>query len=404
MLMKRNIIITSITAFLFLLTFAITHLCFHNYLSKEYTVKIGFVHEGDESIPYTNNFIRAQHTIAERFGNKVNIIAKNNVTPDELDKTLDELVKENCKIIFTTSYSHAIIAKEFAEKYPEIQFCQAMGDNAGETPVLKNYHTFMGEIHKGFYVAGIVAGLKLNELVDKSIITTKEARLGFVATYPYAGSISSYTAFLLGAISVCPEAKMNVRYTYSWSHFSEEKNCAKDLIDDGCIIIAQCTDTTGPAIACEENSSKNVFHIGYNQSMIDIAPKTSLTSTRINWSPFITGAVQAVLKNKSIENTVKGRSRGTDTGAGFDLNWVQLLALNTDIIPAGTEKAVEKTIHNFKKGKQSVFLGNYIGVNPYNDEDTYNLANEYKENATSSFPTFYYVIRELISIDEQSLF
>lgn len=402
--MKRETLITAMTALVFLLLFALSHFVLNPPQKNAEILKIGFIYDGDESIPYTNNFIRTQHTLEERFGDKIQIIEKTNVAPETVDETLEALAEEECTLIFTTSYSHAIIAKEYAEKYPHIQFCQASGDNAQEEPILKNYHTFMGEIYQGRYVAGIVAGIKLKDLIEKKIITEEEAKIGYVGAYPYPEVISGYTAFLLGVRSVVPTATMTVTYTYTWSNFSQEKQCAARLIEDGCVIISQHSDTNGPAIACEEAFEKNVFHVGYNQSMIDIAPMTSLVSTRINWTPYITGVVMALLNKKPIEKSIKGHVHGNDIGAGFDLGWVQMLELNSIILPEETSQKVSEVEQAFKKGKVHVFTGDYIGVNVFDEDDIYDLKKEYKENESASAPSFAYILQDVITVEEQSLF
>ena len=401
--MRREKIITLITSAVFILVSAINHFIINPKDYSEKVLKVGFVYDGDESIPYTNNFIRSQYTLKEYFKDKIEIVAKSNVPPDRLENALDDLVAEECSIIFTTSYSHAIITKEYAEKHPKIHFCQACGDNVNEEPVLKNYHAFMGEIYQGRYAAGVVAGLKLQEMINDNKITEEEAKLGYVGAYPFASVISGFTAFLLGARSIVPTASLTVMYTYTWSSFSEEKACTEHLIDEGCVIISQHTDTIAPAIACEEAYGKNVFHIGYNQSMVDIAPTTSLTGIRINWSPYIIGAVSAILENKSIEKVVKGHTHGNDIGAGFDYGWVQMLELNSPVAE-GTEKVLNRVVQGFKKGKISVFKGNYLGVNVDDDEDIYDLKKEFKDCASSSAPTFRYILKDVITIDEMSLF
>lgn len=398
--MKRNIVITIITAFIFFALFAFKHFVLTSKDSDEVVLKIGFVYDGDESIPYTNNFIRAEHTIEELFGSKIEILSRKNINPDEAEEVLDELIEKGCTLIFTNSYSHAIIAKEHAQKFPNVQFCQASGDNANTEPFVKNYHTFMGEIYQGRYISGIVAGLKLKELIEKKVIMPDQAQIGYVGAYPYPEVISGFTAFLLGARSIVPSTRMTVTYTYTWSSFSDEKLCAKHLIDEGCVIISQHSDTIGPAVACEENFEKNIFHVGYNQSMIDIAPMTSLISTRINWTPYITSAVEAMLKGKDIEKNVKGHKHGNDIGAGFNLGWVQMLEVNSIIAAKGTEQAVEKAIQSFKRGKQNIFIGNYVGINPYDEEDVYDLRKGFKENANSSAPSFSYILKDVINVEE----
>ena len=155
--------------------------------------------------------------------------------------------------------------------------------------MLPNYHTFMGTIYQGRYISGIVTGMKLRELIEQKKLTPAQAKIGYVAAFPYAEVISGYTAFFLGVRSVVSEAVMTVSYTNTWSNTTTERKLAEKLIDEGCVIIAQHSDTTGPATACETASTRDgklVFHVGYNQTMTDVAPTTSLVSTRINWTPY----------------------------------------------------------------------------------------------------------------------
>ena len=398
--MKRETVLTLITGIACIGVFLIGHLFFHPKAEQRERLLVGFLYDGDESIPYTSNFIRAQHVIEEKYGDQVQTVVKSNVSGNKIDFALEEMVQEGCQLIFSTSYTYAIITKEYAEKYPSVQFCQALGDNSHEEPFLKNYHTFAGEIHQGRYVSGIVAGMKLKELISKGVITDSEAKVGYVGAYPYAEVISGYTAFLLGVRSIVPSATMTVAYTYTWGSFSLEKLCAEHLIEEGCVIISQHSDTSGPAVACERYFGKNVFAIGYNQSMITLAPSTALVSTRINWIPYVTGAVGAMLEKKSIEKSIKGNVHGNDIGAGFEQNWVQMLDLNDDIVSRGTAEKVAEAIQAFKKGKMHVFQGDYIGVNPYDENDTYDLRKEYKECTKMSAPTFKYVLQDVITVEE----
>ena len=181
-----------------------------NVFSKNYTskiVKAGFVYIGDASTAYTNNFYRAQKELEEQFPDNVVTVAKYNVQENDADilAALEDLVRQECNIVFSTSYGYENNLKNFAKKHPDIQFCQATGDNANIEPVLPNYHTFMGTIYEGRYISGIVAGLKLQELVNKGVVSRKHVKIGYVAAFPYAEVISGYTAFFLGVRSVIPE-------------------------------------------------------------------------------------------------------------------------------------------------------------------------------------------------------
>lgn len=166
--------------------------------------------------------------------------------------------------------------------------------------------------------------MKMKELIDAGTITEDKAKVGYVAAYPYAEVISGYTAFFLGVRSVVPAATMEVNYTNSWGDYDTEKTMATAMIEDGCVIISQHSDTEGPAEACED-ASKNgttVFHVGYNQSMVDIAPDSSLISSRLDYAPYEIAAVQAVKDGTAID---------VDSWAGFDKGWVAMTDLNTKI-------------------------------------------------------------------------
>lgn len=369
--------------------------------NEKRTIKAGFVYVGDASTAYTSNFMDAQEAVDNAFGDRVQTVAKYNVAEGAERQSLEELVEEGCDIIFATSYGYENVTKEFAQKYPEVQFCMATGDNANTEPVLDNYHTFMGAIYEGRYVSGVVAGMKLQELIENGTITEEQARIGYVGAYPYAEVISGYTAFLLGARSIVPEATMEVCYTNTWSNYRVEKKCAQELIKDGCVIISQHSDTVGPAVACEQTDAAiPVYLVGYNQSMAELAPTTYLTGAKINWAPYMKQAVQAVLDQKRIEDVIVGNVNGQDIGAGFDEDWVQMLELNEVVAATGTKEKMTATIEQLKEKQLKVFQGDYIGVNPQDASDTYDLNKEYRENATSSAPTFYYILEDIIDIKE----
>ena len=397
--MKRTHIITFLTCICVL---ALTVLWTAVFKKNDDTViKVGFIYVGDASTGYTGNFIDAQNELEKVYPDRVQVIAMYNVAEGTEGEYLQQLVDAGCSIIFSTSYNYGVKTKEFAEKYPEIEFCMATCDNANEEPILDNYHTFMGAIYEGKYASGVAAGMKLAELIADGTITAEEAKIGYVAAYPYAEVISGYTAFLLGVRSVVPDAVMTVKYTYKWNDYLLEKKYAAQLIGEGCVIISQHSDTAGPAIACEETDADiPVYLISYNQSMADIAPTTYITGCKINWKPYVTAAVGAVLEGRAIEKSVKGNINGNDIGAGFDEDWVEMLKLNEVIAAEGTADRLSEVIDGLKKGELSVFKGDYTGVNVDNPDDVIDLSEGYEENKNGSAPTFKYILKDVITIEE----
>lgn len=373
-----------------------------NYFSKEKNkIKVGFVYVGDSCDRYTNNFIRGQNEIEKEFGASVETIVKYNVAEGKEEKYINELVSDGCDLIFCTSYGYGVNTKKIAEQNPDVQFCNATADNAITAPLVKNYHSFMGEIYQGRYVSGVVAGMKMAELIEQGQLTPEQVKIGYVAAFPYAEVISGYTAFYLGVHSIVPEVTMEVMYTDSWGDYSREKKFAERLIKDGCVIISQHSDTAGPAVACEELSGEYiVYHVGYNQSMTDVAPTTSLISSRINWQYYMVEATRAVLKGKTIESVVDGTKHGNDVSAGFSEKWVQMLKLNETIAAKDTQKKIDELVNRFSNGKIDVFKGDFIGVNPYDENDIIDLSKGYTENKNSSAPTFNYILKDVIQIVE----
>lgn len=401
--MKRIYITTLVSAMLVIAVFAIGNRISESNRDDDKTVKVGFIYIGDASTPYTYNFICSQKALEAEFGEQVEIVVKDNVAEGTEEAPLRELAEGGCDIIFTTSYGYSETAKKMAAEYPEIQFCQATGSNANEPPFYDNYHTFMGHIYQGRYISGVVAGMKIQEMIEEGIISQEEALVGYVAAFPYAETISGYTAFILGVRSVVPSAEMIVDYTYSWSNYRLEKNMAKEMIDEGCVLISQHSDTIGPAVACEESiADRVVYHVGYNQSMIEVAPTTSLVSSKISWTPYIVSAVGAVLNDKKIEDYVDGQVNGNDIGAGIEEGWVQVLELNSTIVAEGTREKIEEVIKLFHDKNFVVFKGDYIGVDPFDPADTYDLSQGYIENENLSAPTFHYVLKDIIKVRENT--
>ncbi len=399
--MKRVYITTVVTCLVILAAF-LGVFKLMNVSSGRDHLTVGFIYDNDESTPYTYNFSLAKDAVERTYGERVDIYTCSNVMDDEMEEPLRDLAEKGCDIIFFNGYSELVM--KLAPEYPNIQFCQtSYMDMSGKT-VPVNYHTFKGEAYQGRYVSGIAAGMKIEQMISEGTITKDQAVVGFVAAFPTSEVISGYTAFLLGVRSVVPTAVMHVCYTNTWSSYAMEESAAKKLIDNGCVIISQHTDTIGPAIACEEASEKSpVYFVGYNQSMSEVAPGASLVTSRINWDPYVLAAVDAVMRNKEIEAVLDGQGNihGTDVSAGFESGWVEMDDLNLQVAAFGTQRAMDLAIEKMKRGNVDyVFKGDYKGTNPDDPSDTIDLSNGYIENENTSYPLFHYVLDDVITIEE----
>ena len=306
--------------------------------------KIGFICLHDENSTYDLNFINAAKAYQEALGLKDSqvIIVRNIPETAECTEAAIDLVDQGCKIIFANSFGHEDFIIEAARNNPSVQFCHATGCKAA-TAGLSNYHNAFASIYEGRYLAGIAAGLKLNEMIANGEITASEAKMGYVGAFTYAEVISGYTSFYLGAKSVCPTVTMDVKFTGSWYDAVEEKNAAEALIQGGCVLISQHADSMGAPGACE---AAGVPNISYNGSTYEACPDTFIVSSAINWAPYYVYITKCFATGVAID---------TDWCGGITEGSVVLSGINTDACAEGTVEKIESTIEALKNGTVKVF-------------------------------------------------
>ena len=326
-------------------------------IAKE-DLKVGVIYIGDENEGYTAAHMKGIDEMEEKLGlDDSQIIEKTLIGEDEgcYDAAAD-LADQGCQIIFANSFGHETYILEAAGEYPEVQFCHATGTQAASSG-LSNMHNYFTNIYEARYVSGVVAGLKLNEMIEDGTVKEDACKMGYVGAFPYAEVISGYTAFYLGAKSVCPSVTMEVKYTNSWASFDLEKECADALISDGCVLISQHADTTGAPSACE---TAGVPCVGYNVDMTSVAPDAALTSPTNNWGVYYTYAVQCVLDGKAID---------TDWCKGFSEDAVRITPVNEAVAAEGTDAKVEEVEAALKDGSLHVFDSSTLTVNGSSLED-----------------------------------
>ena len=306
--------------------------------------KIGFICLHDEQSTYDLNFINAAKATQAALGLKDEqvIIVTNVPEGNECYVAAKDLVGQGCSIVFANSFGHEDFMLQAAKEFPNVQFCHATGTKA-HTEGVANYHNAFASIYQGRYLAGIAAGLKLNEMIEEGKITADQAKMGYVGAFTYAEVISGYTSFYLGAKSVCPTVTMDVQFTGSWYDVNEEKNAAEALISKGCVLISQHADSMGAPGACE---AAGVPDVSYNGSTYESCPETFIVSSRIDWSPYF---------NYIIRCHVKGEAIAADWCGGIKEGSVVLTGVNLDVAAEGTVDAIKSAVAEFKAGTLNVF-------------------------------------------------
>ena len=311
------------------------------------TVKVGLICIGDENDQgYTYNFIRGQEAATEALAEKgINVewSVKWNIGEDSsCEEANIELAEEGCQLIINNSFGFEEYMLKVAPDYPDIQFI-ACTNQASAVDDLPNTHNAFANIYEGRYLAGVVAGMKMQEMIDNGEITADQAVIGYVGAYSFAEVISGFTAYYLGAKSVCPSVTMKVNFVGSWSDATAEGNAAQALCDEGCIMISQHSDNTTPATAAQDAGA---FHTGYNNDMISIAPDASLIGTRIDWSVYFEYAIEAVANGQEFDQ---------DWCHGMDEGAVVMTPLNEDIAAAGTAEKLAEVEEAIRSGALQIF-------------------------------------------------
>lgn len=323
------------------------------------SLKIGVVLLHNETVGYDKNFMNAVEAACDELGinKETNLVYKKDIPEDSAcyDACV-ELVEDKCNVIFADSFGHEEFVIKAAKEFPEVQFAHATGTSS-KIENLKNFHNAFASIYEGRYLAGVVAGMKLNELIEKGTIKEDGAKIGYISAKPYAECISGYTSFFLGARSICKSATMTVTYTDSWADLALEQEAANKLIDAGCVIISEHADTNGSPNACETavKAGKTVFHVGYNIDFTDVAPSSNLVSSYINWTPYFQHLFTQVAKGEEVE---------TDYCGTLQTGSVDLKPYTEANLAEGTKEKVEEVKKGLEDGSIKVFDTKTFTVTP----------------------------------------
>ncbi len=305
-------------------------------------IKVGFIFLHDEQSTYDKNFMDAAKAACKEMG--VEYAQKTQIPESKecYDAAVELVEVDGCNIIFADSFGHESFLIDAAKKYPDVQFCHATGTQA-HTAGVANFHNAFASIYQGRYLAGVAAGLKLNEMIDAGKITADKAKMGYVGAFTFAEVMSGYTSFYLGAKSVCPTVTMDVKFTGSWYDEQKEKEAAQALINGGCVLISQHADSMGAPTACEKAGVPNV---SYNGSTVAACPNTFIVSSRIDWTPYFKYMIQCVADGKAID---------TDWTGTIETGSVVLTDINEKAAAKGTAEKLADVKAKLLDGSINVF-------------------------------------------------
>ncbi len=319
----------------------------NNENTEKADLKVGVILVGDDNEGYTYAHIKGiQEAAAELGMDESQIVWKYTIAEDATcTETALDLVDQGCNLIVSNSYGHQSFMEEAASQNPDVTFVSMTGDTAAKSG-LANFKNAFTHVFESRYVSGVVAGMKVAELIADGKLTEanydgENVKIGYVGAYPYAEVVSGYSAFFLGIQSIVPNVTMEVSYTNSWFDITMEAAAAEALMADGCVIIGQHADSTGAPSAVQAAQEKGTvaYSVGYNVDMLSVAPDAALTSATNNWSVYYKYAFGAMLNGEEI---------ATDWAKGYSEGAVAITALGASCAAGTAEKVaeIEEKIHN----------------------------------------------------------
>ncbi len=310
-------------------------------------VKVGMICIGNDNMAYDRNFYMAADAAKEELAKKnINVewvYTYDHPEGDVVAADCEELADAGCIAVILNSYGMEPAMLTVAADYPDTVFC-ALTNEASRSDNLENTVNAFPSIYEGRYLAGIAAGMKLNEMIANGEITEDQAVMGYVGAYTYSEVVSGYTAFYLGAKSVCPSVTMLVEFIGSWGDPAIEATTAQDLIDRGAVLISQHSDATTPSTTAQENG---VCSVGYNISMVDVAPESSIISSRIDWTNYFVYVIETLVNGGKVDQDYM--QHGIADGD------IVLTELNDKVAAEGTAEAIAEAEEQIKSGKLHVF-------------------------------------------------
>lgn len=275
------------------------------------------------------------------------ILIKENVSQNDCFDIVETAVGDGYNLIFSVGKDIEDYIVQSATEHPTVRYCIAESKQA-ITSGLDNLHSYSLKEFELRYLAGVVAGMKLQDLIDNGEITEEQVVIGYVASFDNEENISAYTAFYLGVKSVVPSIIMKVKFTDSEYDVDMERRTANALTANGCILLAQQSNSNSIAENCEQYG---VYYIGNLKSVSDKAANFSVVSTCEDWSTCYAQIVDSIIKSDELPS---GWCSGIDVSDIGITEINQNVFASTDkydetkaLIAETQEKMKSKTLHIF---------------------------------------------------------
>ncbi|GGN27455.1 BMP family ABC transporter substrate-binding protein [Deinococcus daejeonensis] len=266
---------------------------------------------------------------------------------------IDRLVKDNCKVIFTTSFGFMDQTLDAAKKYPNVIFAHASGFKRAP-----NMATYMADFYQLYYLNGMMAAA-----------VSKSDKLGYVGAFPVPELKRHISAFAMGARAVNPKATVSVKWINAWFDPNKAREAAEALISEGAGALAFTEDT---ATVVQTAAARKIPSFAHYSPMYKFAPDYVVSGQLVHWEriyiDFLTKVRTGTYTTKNLQkvdywNLLRGGSveLGAQDGMAINPKWIPALKAKT-ITVAGKKTTVYDRVMALKAdmekgGKFDPFTG-----------------------------------------------
>lgn len=291
-------------------------------------LQVGFIYVGPVGdFGWTTQHDIARKRLEEVMGTAVKTTPVESVATNDMERVATQLSRQGHRLIFTTSFSFFQPTMRVAPTLPQTFFESATG-----TATAANVSLYNARFYEGRYVQGVIAARK-----------SKTKTIGYIAAFPVPEVIHAINTVMRGAWSVDPSMKVRVVWVNAWFNPGREADAARALIDQGCDVICQHTDSPAPLQLANE---RGVFGFGQASDMTKFAPRAHLTSSINNWGDYYVTRARAV---------IDGTWKPGDVWGGLQSGMFRLAPF-TNMTPEEASEA-QKVVEALSSGKLHPFDG-----------------------------------------------
>ncbi|WP_194096462.1 BMP family ABC transporter substrate-binding protein [Marivivens aquimaris] len=241
--------------------------------------KVGFIYVGPiNDGGWTQHHHHSAMEMVEHFGDAVDFVYQESVPegPDA-ERAITQMALGGADIIFTTSFGYMDPTINVAAKFPDVKFEHATGYKMAD-----NVSVYSARFYEGRAVQGTLAGRM-----------TQSNKIGYIASVPIPEVVRGINSAYIHAKKVNPDVEFKIIWIFEWLNPAKEADAAKALIEQGCDVILQHTDSTAPQQAAKD--AGNVYTFGQAADMAEFAPMPRISSIIDEWAPYYIDRVQAVM-------------------------------------------------------------------------------------------------------------